>query len=510
MIMVPVSLFRRLSAPLLAVILLSFLPLPAQAGHHKRSARHIARKVPARHASATPVSVEPAEGEISKLLHPGPVLAPSYILVDVDTGRVLAQRNAHQRMFPASTTKTMTALVALEQGNLDSMITIGPNPVATGESSLNLLLGETFSLRELISAALIKSANDSCVAIAEGVAGSVPEFVALMNRKARELGANDTHFVNPHGLHDKDHYSSAYDLSLIARAALQNPTFNEIINTRQLAIHGNVKVGPQRLLTNRNRLLFRWNECDGVKTGYTRQAGRCLIASATHTDPATGRRWRLLSVVLHAPDSWSDSYNLITQEGFKKYQPNVFAHAGDSLATGPVRNGSGNVTAIAAADAAVPLLPGEASRLTGTPHLRKLQAPIAQGARIGNYVLLLDGRKIGFVPLIASADVPVGITTRIATLALPLWPLRGERGRLAAVGTAALLAAMLLVWRRIRMDSRARRYAAHGRRRPPQQTRRPAEPHRAAEARRPAEARRAGDSRRQGDPRRSGGTRQTR
>jgi D-alanyl-D-alanine carboxypeptidase (penicillin-binding protein 5/6) len=128
--------------------------------------------------------------------------------MEAATGRVLAQRNAHQKRFPASTTKTMTALVALSQNSLDRVVRIGPNPPRVGESSVFLLEGEKFTIRDLVRAAMIKSANDSCVAIAEGVAGSVPAFAELMNRKAREVGARNTHFVNPHGLHDPNHYTT--------------------------------------------------------------------------------------------------------------------------------------------------------------------------------------------------------------------------------------------------------------------------------------------------------------
>jgi len=170
------------------------------------------------------------------------VQAQAYILVDVSSGRVLAQRNADARMFPASTTKTMTALVALKHGNLDSVVSIGPNPASTGEQSVYLLEGEQFRLRDLVRAAMIKSANDSCVAIAEGVAGTVPQFVDLMNKEAKKVGARHTHFVNPHGLHDPNHYTTARDLSLIARAAMEYPFFNRTIRTRETTIHGNAKI----------------------------------------------------------------------------------------------------------------------------------------------------------------------------------------------------------------------------------------------------------------------------
>src|SRR5690606_17999365 len=156
----------------------------------------------------------------------------AYILMDLDSGRILAQKNAHERRAPASTTKMMTGLVAIESGKLDENVTIGPNPSKVGESSMYLEEGEVFTLRQLVEAALIKSANDSCVAIAEAVSGDVPQFVELMNRKAKQLGARDTNFVNPSGLHHKDHYTTASDLAIIARAALKDPFFDATVRTK--------------------------------------------------------------------------------------------------------------------------------------------------------------------------------------------------------------------------------------------------------------------------------------
>ncbi|MBV9864510.1 MAG: D-alanyl-D-alanine carboxypeptidase [Abitibacteriaceae bacterium] len=392
----------------------------------------------------------------AKTLAPGPVLAPSYVLMDVDSGRVLEEYNDHQRMYPASTTKTMTALVAISQGKLDKVVTVGPNAARTGESSVNLMEGEKFALADLVRAALIKSANDSCVAIAEGVAGSVPAFVRLMNQKAKEVGARDTHFANPHGLHDPNHYTTAYDLALIAREAMKYSFFNETIKTHQTSIHGNYKIGPQRLLVNRNRLLFRWDECDGVKTGYTRQAGRCLIASATRTDPTTGQPWRLLAVAMHSPDSWHDCANLLLHEGFEKFHPVLVTRANEVIQAVNVGGGAYGAQAITPRNTLLPLRDDEQAGLSHSVHLFKLTAPIAQGRPVGYMEFDTNGRKLVEVPLVAESAVPASLVTRVMPAAGHILP-ADPNLRLGLYGVSLLIVALFMAWLKVRAINRTRR-----------------------------------------------------
>lgn len=378
---------------------------------------------------------------------PDAVLAPAWVLVDPATGRVLESKNPHQRMFPASTTKTMTALLAIESGKLDQTVTIGPNPPKTGEQSINLMQGEQFLLRDLVRAALIKSANDSCVAIAEAVAGDVPTFVKMMNAKAKELGAKDTHFCNPHGLHDPNHYTTAYDLALIARAAMQHPEFNEITRTRQTAIHGNWKIGALRPLLNRNRLLLRWAQCDGVKTGYTRQAGRCLIASATQLDSTTQEPWRLLSVVLHAPDSWHDAQALLQYHGFAHYKPFIAARSGEEVGETTVANGS-SVKAVLPQNVVLTLRSGEQESLTREMNWDELSAPLQAGQVIGHLNYFAQGRKVAVLPVVAQNDVPASHLAGIMASGLrAASPLRGlnHLSLLQWPSTAGLMVSSLLL-----------------------------------------------------------------
>lgn len=392
-----------------------------------------------------PVCAQPAAAQpvADPKRNPQVVAAPSYVLMDAETGRVLASRNMHERRAPASTTKTMTALLAVEQGELNSQFTIGHNPPQVGESSIALQKGEQLTLFELIEAAMIRSANDSCVAIAEAVAGTEAEFVKKMNVRAQQLGAKNTHFVNPHGLNDPEHYSTAYDLALIARAAMKHEVFRQIVKTKETTIRGNAKVGGVRKLFNRNRLLFRWDEADGIKTGYTRQAGRCLISSATRIDPATNRPWQLIGVVLHSPDSWADSANLLIRHGFEKYQPTVVVRGGQELAEITVEGGAHEAKAVAAHEIRLPLLPSEQALLTKQVHPLKRSAPIKEGQTIAWLEWQLNGHKIASVPLVAQEAVPQSLIARIAPALGARFPaqpiLRWSVYAVAAVGAFLLL-----------------------------------------------------------------------
>lgn len=370
---------------------------------------------------------------------------PSWVLMDAATGRVLEEHDAHRRMFPASTTKTMTGLVAISRGDLDRVVTIGPNPPKTGEQSAYLMQGERFALRDLLRAALIKSANDSCVAVAEAVAGNVPAFVKMMNQKAREVGARDTHFANPHGLHDPNHYTTAYDLALIARAAMKYPFFNQVVDTREAEIHGNYKIGATRLLVNKNKLLFRWNECDGVKTGYTRQAGRCLIASATQSvQTASGARpFRLVSVVMHSPDSWGDSEWLLRQ-GFAQFAPVEIVRANQEFGSANVEGGAQSAQAIAPRAIYLPLRHGERAVLSEQLHFEPLRAPLRSGQNIGRVDFVSGGRVLVSSPLVSLRAVPVSLSARVMPSSAQFLPSDPILRNALYGGAGTLL--LLLLW----------------------------------------------------------------
>ncbi len=229
------------------------------------------------------------------------VTADAAVLMDARTGKILYDKNAGQRRPPASTTKIMTTLLALEGGEPGQVVTVSHRAASVGEASLYLRAGEKLTLEELLYGAMLRSGNDACVAIAEHIAGTESNFVLLMNQKAKMIGANDTVFKNTNGLPAVGHYSTARDLAVITCYALKNPTFQKIVSTRGKMI------GEQgeRYLNNTNRLLWSYAWADGVKTGTTNEAGHCLVASARRGD------MQLISVVLHSDDRWADSVKLL-------------------------------------------------------------------------------------------------------------------------------------------------------------------------------------------------------
>ncbi len=249
--------------------------------------------------------------------------AKSAVLVDAASGAVLFGQQFHERRPMASTTKIMTALVALESAQLREVVTVSPNAQKVEGSHLALKPGEQLTLDDLLTALLLKSANDAAVAVAEHVGGSVPGFAAKMNARAATLGLRDTHFVNPHGLYDPDHYTSAYDLAQITRAAMKHPRFRELVATKEAAI-ARPALGQVEKLENHNKLLWRDPNVDGVKTGYVRQSGHCLVTSETRGD------WQLISVVLDSPEPYVDSEALLNY-GFTGFRQQLLARRGDAV-----------------------------------------------------------------------------------------------------------------------------------------------------------------------------------
>ena len=243
------------------------------------------------------------------LSDPEQLSAASALLMDADTGAILFARHPMERRSPASTTKIMTALLILEEGRLDDKVVITERAVAVTGTGLGLRRGQRVTLRDLLWAILLKSANDAALAAAEHVGGSEERFVVWMNAKAASLGMEGTHFANPHGLDDPDHYSTAYDLAILTRQALRNPTFARMVQTREarLAIltGRNGSVVKQKVIRTHNQLLGQFVGADGVKTGYTERAGRCLVASATRGDH------QLIAVLLNDSHRWAEAAALL-------------------------------------------------------------------------------------------------------------------------------------------------------------------------------------------------------
>ncbi len=231
------------------------------------------------------------------------VTAQAAIVSDMASGQILAEKNAHQRLAPASTTKIATALVALQRGQTGAPVPLEEQVVVhesalIGGAQMGLSPGQVVTLEELLYGLLLRSGNDAATAIAQHIGGSVDGFVEMMNQEAEALGLTDTHFVNPHGLDAPEHYSSAYDLMMIARQALADPTFAGIVSTQEYIFRG-------RRLSNRNELLANYPGADGVKTGTTPGAGECLVASATRDGH------QVLVVILGSEDRYGDASILL-------------------------------------------------------------------------------------------------------------------------------------------------------------------------------------------------------
>ena len=201
-----------------------------------------------------------------------------YAVIEVSSGRLLNGSNENLRLPMASTTKAMTALVVLEKSSLTDIVEIPPAAVGIEGSSVYLKKGERFTVEELLYALMLRSGNDAAVALAVHTSGSVEEFVRKMNERAALMGLKDTKFVNPHGLHDENHYTTAYELALIAAEGLKNPHFKRIVSTKNIVIDG--EGHEKRYFANKNKILYNYEGATGVKTGFTRDSGRCLIASA--------------------------------------------------------------------------------------------------------------------------------------------------------------------------------------------------------------------------------------
>jgi len=243
----------------------------------------------------------------------------SAILIDADSGRVLWEKNPHEKKSPASITKIMTAIIAIENGELKDKVVVSEEATLVGESEVWLEEGEIITFENLIYSALLFSANDACHAIAEHISGSVEEFVDNMNEKAREIGAIDTYFENPHGLDDKENgdgnISTAYDIAQIARYCMKNPRFSHIVNTRMKVMPGPPSSDEKRYVKNRNKFLNKYQYANGIKTGYTIKAGLCLVASAKKEDI------NLIGVVLDSEPGYRDQDMInLFEYGFYKYK----------------------------------------------------------------------------------------------------------------------------------------------------------------------------------------------
>lgn len=327
------------------------------------------------------------------------VSAASALLLDSGSGRVLYAKNEGVRRPMASTTKIMTAIVALEEGNLEDIATVSPRAAVVEGSSIWLEAGEKKTLEELVYGLMLCSGNDAAVAIAEHISGSVEKFAQLMTSRCQELGAYNTRFRNPHGLDEEGHYTTAYDLAIITRHAMTIPKFKEIICTEEKSISW---PGHEwdRLLRNQNRLLEVYPGGDGVKTGWTTPAGRCFVGSATRDNS------QLIAVVLNAPNMWEDAMFLLDY-GFNNYEFVRLFEKNAYLKKVPAAGGDIDMIKVMTGNAYVlPLKDEEKERVSFLFEMKiPVRAPVARGTLLGNLNIYVDNELVGNLPLVAAEEV---------------------------------------------------------------------------------------------------------
>ncbi len=320
------------------------------------------------------------------------VAAKSAVLLDGNTDSIIYEKNSAQRLPMASTTKIMTALVAIEHIPLDREVTVAAAACGVEGSSVYLREGEKFTMEELLYALLLNSANDAATQIAIATAGSVEDFAGLMNEKAAELGLADTHFTNPHGLDNEEHYTSARDLAVIASAALKNPTFRQICSTYRHTIGTGEST---RYLLNHNRMLKLYKDAIGVKTGFTKRSGRCLV-SAAERDGVT-----LVAVTLSDPDDWRD-HEAMLDYGFGQIESVSLCTAGSVRRDIPCTGGDCESVRISnrdALDVTLPVGHGEITVTVTAGHI--LFAPVGEGDALGTAIFSCDGKELGRCTLYA-------------------------------------------------------------------------------------------------------------
>jgi D-alanyl-D-alanine carboxypeptidase (penicillin-binding protein 5/6) len=340
----------------------------------------------------------PTEGQLNYSFVPQPEKGPSNtasaaILYEAKTNTILYADNIHQKRAPASTTKIMTAILAIELGRLDDMVTVSRKAVSTPGSTAFLYHGQKVSLYNLLHGLLLNSGNDAAVAIAEHIAGSVERFAEMMNARAQEIGAVNTHFQNPHGLDDTDHYSTAYDLALITDLALKYPVFAEIVSKRQFT------TDTGQTYRNTNRLLFYMSGIEGVKTGTTGKAGHCLVAASSQEG------LQLISVVLDSDNRWKDTENLINY-GFDAFQLIEVIPKGAALAEIPLPQGTTPLIAVAEKAVYVVIRSDVPAQFEMKVTVNSVRLPIRKDDEIGQAKVRVPSMGMEIeIPLTAKTEV---------------------------------------------------------------------------------------------------------
>jgi len=336
---------------------------------------------------------------------PPAIKASSYLIMDYDSGQILAAENIDERLPPASLTKIMTAYVAGSELagnhiNLDDMITVSEKAWRMTGSRMFIEVNKQVSVRELIDGIIIQSGNDASVALAEHISGDESVFAELMNQHAKRLGMTNTHFMNATGLPDEQHYSSTHDMAILGVALIRDyPDIYEIHSHKEFTFNG-IKQH------NRNRLLWLDNSVDGIKTGHTEEAGFCLVASAKRDD------MRLIAAVMgtESEKARASAIQALLNYGFRFYETRKLHTAGDVMTTSRIWKGeTDNIDLVLKDDLYVTIARGQFDKLEKNFELpERIIAPVEAGAETGQMKLMLAGKEVMTVPLYAKAAVPEG------------------------------------------------------------------------------------------------------
>ena len=417
---------RLLSLLLALLIACSCLTLPVLAAAESAEADASSGQAASDEASANGEEEAAAEPNEEVVVSADPnfsVDAKAALLLDLNTGRTVYEQDADVRVYPASLTKIMTCLIALENGNLSDIITVDESAL-TGldqdSSVVGLQVGEKMTLENLLYCMMVSSGNDAANVVAEYIAGSVADFVRMMNERAYALGCKDTHFNNPHGLHDESHYTTARDLAIITQAALKSENFRQIVATAEYTIPEST-LGPEHDLKTTNMLIYNstgnslyYSRATGVKTGYTSAAGRCLIATAEDGDV------RFLSVLCGAKTSIQDTGDLLMESfpetiklldyGFDNFSyVTALSPLYPIAQVGVLHSAGSEAVAVAPAKDVKLLLPAnynpDSLDIETLLDADEVEAPVSEGQKLGVAKVYYAGELIDETDLLAIADV---------------------------------------------------------------------------------------------------------
>ncbi len=334
----------------------------------------------------------------------------SYILVDADTGEIILENNSHDKLPPASVTKVMTMLMVMEavdSGKItfQDKVTISKNAESRNTTGTMLLLdaGEVRTVHELLLGIAVESANDACIAVAEYIAGSEDEFVKLMNKRAQELGMNDTNFANANGLHVDGHVTSAHDIALMSKALVKHKGIFDYISKYMVTVNVGKNNDIKRELVNKNKMVRFYNDVDGIKTGFTNQAMFCISVTAKKNN------LRLISVIMGAPDTKvrNREARKLLDYGFANYTTHPIAKAGDIMCEIKVLKGNKEkINVLSNDDVSLLLKKGSEKAIEKELNLpQSIKAPVAKDQVLGELVLKSNGAELGRYPLVAETDV---------------------------------------------------------------------------------------------------------